>query len=57
MYILYQNTGIDQWQAIGYFADFAEAVCAMEDELRKKDGKAMMIKREGENDDTLRNGA
>ena len=51
MYILYQNIGPDQWEPVGFFDTFPDAVCAMQEELRKKDGKAMMIKREGENND------
>lgn len=48
MYILYQGIGKDEWQAVGYFAEFADAVCAMEEELKKKDGNRMKIEREVE---------
>ena len=52
MYILYKRTGYDHWEPIGYFDEFPDAVCAMQAEMEKKDGDAMMIKKEGE-DDTL----
>ena len=55
MYILYKgiesgNDGKHQWQAFGYFDTFPEAVCAMQDELMKKDGNAFFIKKEGEDE-------
>ena len=51
MYILYQGLGDNQWQAVGYFAEFPQAVCAMEEELKKNDGTAMRIEKEAEKDD------
>lgn len=48
MYILYRGYAEDEWQAVGYFAEFPEAVCAMEEELKKKDGNRMKIEREDE---------
>lgn len=48
MYILYRGTSEDEWQPVGFFAEFPEAVCAMEEELRKKDGQRMKIERDGE---------
>lgn len=52
MYILYKNIGFDEWQAVGYFCDFPEAVCAMQEELTKKDGIAMKIEKEDEHGQT-----
>ena len=49
MYILYKGLGNDQWQAVGFFAEFPQAVCAMEEELKKNDGTAMRIEKEKEN--------
>lgn len=49
MYILYKGISENEWQAIGYFADFPQAVCAMQEELCKEDGLRMKIEREDEN--------
>lgn len=52
MFILYRDIGQDnnqEWQAVGYFFEFPEAVCAMEEEIRKKDGIRMKIEQEEEN--------
>ena len=49
MYILYSGIGEHEWQAVGYFAEFPDAVCAMEEELKKKDGTRMKIEREDDN--------
>lgn len=52
MFILYRDIGQDnnqERQAVGYFFEFPEAVCAMEEEIRKKDGIRMKIEQEEEN--------
>ena len=46
MYILYRVTDEGQKQPVGFFYEFADAVCAMEEELRKKDGQRMEIEKE-----------
>ena len=50
MYILYHSTGPDQWQAVGYFCEFQQAVCALEEELKKNDGGALKIEKDGYHD-------
>ena len=46
MYILYRVTEEGHKQPVGFFYEFADAVCAMEEELRKKDGQRMEIEKE-----------
>jgi hypothetical protein len=46
MYILSKNTGNDTWEPVGYFDTFADAACALEEELKKHDGCAIRIERE-----------
>ena len=50
MYILYHEIGPDQWQAVGYFCEFPDAVCAMQEELQKKDGGALKIEKEDDHE-------
>ena len=48
MYILYRGIGNDQWEPVGYFDEFPQAVCALEEEIKKKDGQTMRIEKEDE---------
>lgn len=52
MFILYRDIGQEnspEWKPVGFFFEFPEAVCAMEEEIRKKDGIRMKIEQEEEN--------
>ncbi len=48
MYVLYRNIGPDQWEPIGFYNSFPEAVCALEEERKKEDTFAMKIESEKE---------
>lgn len=48
MYILYRGMASDEWQPVGWFDEFPDAVCALEEELKKKDGNRMKIEKEDE---------
>lgn len=47
MYVLYKGTGNDRVE-IGWFDNFPDAQCALEAELKKKDGQTITIESEGE---------
>lgn len=57
MYVLSKEIVKDCWEPVGWFDEFPEAVCALEDELKKKDGQTMKIEKEDEQNDALRTGA
>lgn len=44
-------------QIIGYYESYPDAMCAMLEELSKKDGQLIEIEEEGADDDTLRAGS
>lgn len=56
VYTLYRGFGQDQWEPIGFYDSMPEAVCALEDERRKEDGRAYRIEKEGPDGGDARNG-
>ena len=50
MFVLSKNMGMDVWRPIGYFEAFPDAVAALEEEIKKKDGQSMKIEREDDHD-------
>ncbi len=55
MYVLYRGTGNDQWEPIGFYHSYPEAVCAYEEECRKEDGLTMKIEDEENEQATAQN--
>lgn len=47
VYVLYRGFGEDEWEPIGFYDSLPEAICALEEERRKEDGRAYRIEKEG----------